>query len=194
MHEICEKNGVNLPQIVGFSDTSWQDCPDTGRSTSGYKIFIQGGIIDAQSTMPVPVALSSAEAEYMGACNVGAMICHLRELMYEFEFLGTEKYDLDGITKSIPAIILVDNQATVRMSKNYKITSKNRHIARRWHFVRRGVQNDLFTLQWIPGKDQLADDCTKTQEASKSLPHFSRTLIKVPDKIKGFRSNVVGNR
>ena len=193
-YQICSKHKIEMPRLIAFSDTSWQDCPDTGRSTSGYKIFIQGGIVDAQSTMPIPIALSSAEAEYMGACNAGAMLCHLRELMYDFEFLGTENYDLEGSTKSIPAIILVDNQATVRMSKNYKVTSKNRHIARRWHFVGRGVQDDLFTLQWIPGDDQLADDCTKTQAASQSFPHFTRTLIKVPDKVKGHRSNIVGNR
>ena len=52
-------------------------------------MFVQGGLVDAQSTMSVPVALSSAEAEYMGACNLGAMICHLRDLKYDFEKLGT---------------------------------------------------------------------------------------------------------
>ena len=150
--------------------------------------------MDAQSTMPVPVALSSAEAEYMGACNAGAMLCHLRDLQYDFEYLGSKNYSDEGSTASIPAIILIDNQATVRMSKNFKVTSKNRHIARRWHFVRRCVKDGLFVLQWVPGDDQLADDCTKTQLASKSYPHFSRTLIKIPDKVQGFRSTTVGNR
>ena len=56
------------------------------------------------------------------------------------------------------------------------------------------MKDNLFNLVWIPGQDQLADDCTKSQVASKSRPHFDRTLIKVPDKVKGFRSNVVGNR
>ena len=181
-------------QLPTFSDTSWQDCLDTGRSTCGYKIFLQGGIVDAQSTMPIPVALSSAEAEYMGACNTGAMLCHLRDLVYDLEFLGSEEYDVEGSTTSIPSILLVDNQATIRMSKNYKVTSKNRHIARRWHFVRRGVKDKLFSLQWVPGQDQLADDCTKSQIAAKSFPHFSRTLIKIPDCVRGFRSNVIGNR
>ena len=144
--------------------------------------------------MPVPVALSSAEAEYMGACNTGAMLCHLRDLLYEFEYLGSDEYEIDGNTKSVPSIILVDNQATVRMSKNFKVTSKNRHVARRWHFVRRGVKDKLFNLKWIPGEDQLADDCTKSQIATKSFPHFSRTLVKVPDYVKGFRSTTIGNR
>ena len=194
VHEICKKHAIEPTEIIGFSDTSWQDCPDTGRSTCGYKVFVQGGLVDAQSTMPVPVALSSAEAEYMGACNLGAMTCHLRDLIYEFEALGSAQYNVDGKSHSTPSILLVDNQATVRMSKNYKVTPKNRHVGRRWHFVRRGVKDGLFTLQWIPGIDQLSDDMTKTQVASKSQPHVDQTLIKIPDKVKGFRSNTVGNR
>ena len=194
VHKICDKNNIGYTEIVGFSDTSWQDCPDTGRSTSGFKVFVQGGLVDAQSTMPVPIALSSAEAEYMGACNLGAMTCHLRDLLYDFEFLGTEEYSLDGTTKQMPTVLLIDNQATVSMSKNYKVTSKNRHVGRRWHFVRRGVKDKLFTLNWIPGEDQLADDCTKTQIAAKAKLHIDRTLMKVPDYVKGFKSTTVGNR
>ena len=192
---ICDKYKIEPTDIIGFSDSSWQDCPDTGRSTCGFKVFVQGGLIDAQSTLPVPVALSSAEAEYMGACNLGAMVCHLRDLMYEFEALGTRDYDEnEGQTKLPPTVLLIDNQATVTMSKNYKVTAKNRHVARRWHFVRRGVEDKLFILKWIPGEDQLADDMTKTQLASKSRPHFERTLMQIPDKVKGFKSNTIGNR
>jgi hypothetical protein len=91
----------------------------------------------ANSSMPIPVALSSVEAEYMGACNLGAMISHLRELFYEFEFLGKSTYQIDGVFfGSTPTLMLIDNQATVQMSKNYRVTSKNRHVGRRWHFVR----------------------------------------------------------
>ena len=50
-------------------------------NTSDYRIFIQGGIIDSQSTMLVPVALSSDGAEYMRACDARAMLYHLRELL-----------------------------------------------------------------------------------------------------------------
>jgi hypothetical protein len=160
----------------------------------GYKLFVQGGIVDSNSSMPVPIALSSAEAKYMGACNLGAMTNHLRELMYEFEFLGTNEYKIDGKFGESPTLLLIDNQATISMSKNYKVMSKNRHIARRWHFVRRGVKDGLFKLCWVPANDQLADDLTKSQIAQKSTPHFERTLIKVPEKVKGFKSNTIGNR
>jgi hypothetical protein len=65
VYKICKKHNVPISNLIGFSDASWQDCPDTGRSTTGYKVFAQGGIIKANSSMPVSVALSSEEAEYM---------------------------------------------------------------------------------------------------------------------------------
>ena len=93
-----------------------------------------------------------------------------------------------------PAIMLIDNQATVAMSKNYRVTAKNRHIGRRWHFVRRGVQANLFSLKWIPADDQLADDLTKTQPSAVSLTHMQRTLIEIPEKVRGYKSSTIGNR
>ena len=44
---------------MAFSDSSWQDCPDTGRSTGAYIIFYQGGPNDHCTHIPGPVAQSS---------------------------------------------------------------------------------------------------------------------------------------
>ena len=184
----------NDSELIGFTDASWQDCVDTGRSTSGFKIFLQGGLIDANSTLNVPVALSSAESEYMGACNCAAMLCHLRELVYDINNLGLSTYDIDDIKGNPPSVLLVDNQATVKMGESYKVTSKTLHIARRWHFVRSGQEQNLFKLHWIAGESQLADDMTKLQASSTSLKHFKSTHVKIPEKVKGFKSSTVGNR
>ena len=43
-------------QLMDFSDSSWKDCPDTGRSTGSYIIFYQGGPIDHGTHVPGPVA------------------------------------------------------------------------------------------------------------------------------------------
>ena len=48
--------------LIAFSDSSWQDCTDTGISTVAYIIFYQGGPIDHGTHVPVPVAQSSAES------------------------------------------------------------------------------------------------------------------------------------
>ena len=46
--------------LMDFSDSSWQDCPDTGRSTGAHIIFYQGGPIDHGRHVPGLVAQSSA--------------------------------------------------------------------------------------------------------------------------------------
>ena len=39
-----------------FSESSWQNCPDTGRNTGAYTIFYQGGKIDYGTHVPGPVS------------------------------------------------------------------------------------------------------------------------------------------
>ena len=46
--------------LMAFSDFSWRDFPDTGRSTGEYIIFYQVGPIDHGTHVPGPVEQSSA--------------------------------------------------------------------------------------------------------------------------------------
>ena len=70
--------------LMTFSDSSWQDCPDTGRTTRAYIIFYQGGPIDHGTYVLVPVAQYSAESEYNAACTAGLALAHFRMLIHEF--------------------------------------------------------------------------------------------------------------
>ena len=49
---------------MDFSDSSWKDCRENGKSTGAYIIFYQGGKIDHGTHVPGPVAQSSVESEY----------------------------------------------------------------------------------------------------------------------------------
>ena len=69
--------------LMAFSDSSWQDCPDTGRSTVKYIIFYQGGPIDHGTHVQGPVSQSSAENEYNAACAAGMALSHFRMLINE---------------------------------------------------------------------------------------------------------------
>ena len=69
--------------LMDFSDSSWQDCPDTGRSTGAFIIFYQVGTIDHGTHVPGPVAQSSAESEYNAACTAGMALAHFRMLVHE---------------------------------------------------------------------------------------------------------------
>ena len=57
--------------LMAFSGSSWQDFPDTGKSTGAYIIFYQGGTIDHGTHVPGPVDQPSAESEYNSACTAG---------------------------------------------------------------------------------------------------------------------------
>jgi hypothetical protein len=118
---------VDYP-VVLCTDASWQDCPDTSRSTGCYMIFVQGGIVDAASFVPNPIALSSAESEYnAGAFGVTAAQ-HVRQLFQELHGLDPDT------SLSIP--LVMDSSSAIAIASKSRDTRHTRHIQRRVHFVR----------------------------------------------------------
>ena len=168
VYKLLKNNGIPLEanSIVEFTDSSWNDCKDTGRSTGGHLALIQGGAVDYGSHVPVPVAMSSGEAEYIAAAVACMKASHLRMLKYDLDHLGTEDYDSENM-KCPPAMIIVDNEAAIAMSSCNKDTAGNRHVARRYHYVRQGTALKEHTFHWIGTKFQLADPMTKEGGPSK---------------------------
>ena len=136
-----------------FADSSWQDCPDTGRSTGGYHIFLQGNIVDSAMTFPVPVALSSAEAEYNNAC-AACVATQAMAMLYN---------DINGRDPDTPLNIpiILDNTAAISMGESFRDSKHTRHILRRYHFVRWMLAQGRAYLTWIGSDSQLADPATK---------------------------------
>ena len=182
INELLQAHKIETRDITAFSDASWQDCPDTGRSTIGYITIYQGGIIAANSSVAIPVAMSSAEAEYMAACAAAMNASVIRALLYDMRYLGTKDYKMiEDKPEFQPAILCVDNAAAVAMSESPKLTKKTRHIARHFHFVREGVKRGLHVVKWISNKAQLADVLTKTQGANKTDPQVKTFMYQLPD-------------
>ena len=116
--------------LMAFSDSSWKDCSDTGRSTGAYIIFYQGGPIYHGTNIPGPVDQSSAESEYNAACTTGMALAHSRMLIHEFL-----NKDLDIVPEEAPLIVL-DRKYAMCMAKNGKDTKHTRQIAGRMNLVR----------------------------------------------------------
>ena len=53
---LIQSNLKTNNHLMDFSGSSWQDCPDTGRSTGSYTIFYQGVPIDHGTHVPGPVS------------------------------------------------------------------------------------------------------------------------------------------
>ena len=96
--------------LMAFSDYSWQDSPDTGRSTLLYIIFYQGGTIDHGTHVSGPVAKSSAEIEHNAECTAGMNLAHFRMLIHEL----LKKYP--DIAPEEAALIILDRKFAIFMA------------------------------------------------------------------------------
>ena len=163
VYKLCLRNNIPISKdgLLTFSDASWQDCPDTGRSTGGRVTTVNGGTVDHASQMPVPVAMSTGEAEYLGAGNACMAAAHIRMLLYDLQHLGTENHSYDDPSNMPPATIVLDSEAAMAMANSDKDTARTRHIARRYHYVRHGVAQKDHILVWVKSEDQVADFLTK---------------------------------
>ena len=71
----------------------------------------------------------SGEAEYISAVIVCMKASHLRILLYDLRFVGSDSYDGDNL-KCGPSRIIVDNEAAISMAKCNKGTAGNIRLAR----------------------------------------------------------------
>ena len=159
--------------LIDFSDSSWQDCPDTGRSTGEYIILYQGGPIDHGTHVPGPVTQSSAESEYNSSCTTGMALAHSRMLIHE---LLNE--DSDMVPEEAPLIVL-DSKSAMYMTKNGKDTKNTIHIAGRIRFVRNGGKCKMHKIDWCEGVLQLTDIATKNVGKPYLEPRIKYIMVRL---------------
>jgi hypothetical protein len=83
---LLSSNGISLDNpLCTFTDSSWNDDVDTGRSSGCFMIIYMGGVVEHSSNIHDPVALSSAEAEYNEACLACMATAHLKQFLEDLE-------------------------------------------------------------------------------------------------------------
>ena len=115
---------------MDFSDSSWQDFPDTDRSTGSYMIFYQDSPMDHETHVRVPVAQSSAESQYSVSFTVGMALANFRLLIHKLLL------QYPNIVQEEAPIIILDRKSGVSMDNNDNNTKHTRHINRRVTSVR----------------------------------------------------------
>jgi hypothetical protein len=139
--------------IIQFTDSSFQDCPDTSRSTGGYLTFMQGAVIESVSTMPSIVSQSTCEAEYCMASLCVMAGSYIRKVVNEMLGFYSDR------PLTIP--IGIDSKSAMDTALSPKDTARTRHIARRYHFVRRCTGNGSTILFKVQGTNNPANCLTK---------------------------------
>ena len=151
-------------RVTGYSDASFQTDKDDSRSQSGWVFLLNGGAVTWKSSKQDTVADSTCESEYIAACEAS------KEAIWMKNFIG----DL-GVVPTVqdPIEIFCDNESAVALTKEPKDHGKSKHIERKYHFVRRKVEEGHVIVKDIRSEDNLADPFTKALAKSKHDEHAS---------------------
>uniref|UniRef100_A0A8R7PMA5 Copia protein n=1 Tax=Triticum urartu TaxID=4572 RepID=A0A8R7PMA5_TRIUA len=136
--------------LVAYSDADWAGCPDTHKSTSGYRVFLGGNLLSWSSKRQNTVSRSSAEAEYRAVANAVAETVWLRQLLGELHQ-----------SPSRATVVYCDNVNAVYMSSNPVQHQRMKHIEIDLHFVRERVALGELRVLHVPTSSQFADIFTK---------------------------------
>ena len=158
---------------MNFSDSSWQDFPDTEISTGAYIIFYHGRPINHGTHVPGTVAQSSEESEYNVARTSEMALANFRMLIHELL-----NKDPDIIPQEAPLIILYSKSA-VCMDNNGKDTKHTSHIAKRIHFVSNGEKCKMHKIVWCEGGLKLADIATRNFGEHDLTPRMKYIMVRL---------------
>ncbi|KAF7372211.1 Integrase catalytic domain-containing protein [Mycena venus] len=155
-----EKKKKDPITLAGHSDTDYANDPDQRKSIMGYTFSLGSGAISWASRKQKVVALSSAEAEYIGASEAAKEACWLRMLSRGI-----------GLTVDSPTPILCDNNATIPLASDQSFHSRAKHIDTRYHHIRDCVEKQKIYLPRVASRDNVADTLTKALPAPDFLCH-----------------------
>lgn len=102
------------------------------------------------------VALSTAEAEYVAACEASMEAAAESNILQEI---------LPHL--SVELKIGIDNQDAHVLATNPTYSRRTRHIELRWHYVREQVQKRAIQLHKVRGEVNPADAFTKALEKQR---------------------------
>ena len=156
---------------MAYGDSDWATCVKTRRSFSGICIQLAGGTIAYKTKFQPTVALSTTEAEFMAACDVGRMSLFVRSILW----------DLD-VPQEAATIAYEDNDGCTAMGNAQKPTTRTRHIDIKYFALCDWVERDLLHLERIDTSINIADHLTKSLPRILFHRHADFLLGHVPPK------------
>lgn len=137
---------TNAKALHAFSDSGWNSDHDDSRSQYGFAIFHGSNLISWTSRKQRVVARSSTEVEYRSLAYTTAELLWLKQLISDLQVPITG-----------PPLLLCDNAGAIFMTKNPIISTRSKHIALDFHFIREQVEAGQLKICHVSSKDQLAD-------------------------------------
>ena len=137
-------------RLRAYCDSNWAGCPITGRSTTGYCVFLGPSLVSWRSKRQKIVSISSAEAEYRAMTGACCELTWLRYLIQDLEVLHPE-----------PALLYCDNKVALHIAANPVFHERTRHIEIDCHYIRDKIQDGSNATRFVNSAHQLVDVLTK---------------------------------
>tara|TARA_R110002050_G_scaffold112373_2_gene226573 strand:+ start:140 stop:2506 length:2367 start_codon:yes stop_codon:yes gene_type:complete len=138
--------------LVAFSDASFAALPlIDGKSVSGILIYVNSNLVFWKSVRQSVVTLSAMEAELQAIAQTLVEMQFICNLLQELHY------------KVPKMVIYTDSEPSIKYlySQSDVLKARTRHIALRYHFIRKAIQDDVLELKYVTSKKQLADILTK---------------------------------
>ena len=102
------------------------------------------------------VALSSTEAEYVGATPAVQEVIWLRDLLHELRVADTS-----------PLLLNMENRGAVSLTHGARDSNRTKHIDICYHFIRSHVEDKHIEVQFLLTDEMIADILTKNLGRAK---------------------------
>jgi Reverse transcriptase (RNA-dependent DNA polymerase)/Integrase core domain len=143
----------NTENLFVYTDSNYQDrtLRGDGRSTSGYGVYLAGGLISWSSRRQHCVTTSSTEAEYIGQANA------IKQIITATQFL----LELRLPIIHTPIKLYADNTSSQSLAHKPSARPRSGHIDAAMHFQREKVETGLVDITHVTSQDNAADGFTK---------------------------------
>jgi len=84
--------------------------------------------------------------------------------------------------------LILDSKSAIAMGNSFRDKKHTRHILRRYHYVREGVDSGRFGLFWIKTDEELADIGIKQTPGPRHSLLTNTLLVRVSDGIKSAKA------
>lgn len=138
-----------------YVDSDWGSSSDR-KSTTGFVVFLNGGVIAFKSRKQKLIATSSAEAEFIASAECLKYTRGLLNTLQELKMSPKGKVSIYN-----------DNQASIQLLNSNKVYSRSKNIDLKYLFSRHELTRGDCELKYVETNANIADGLTKPLTGKK---------------------------
>jgi hypothetical protein len=158
----------SLNVLYGLSDSDFARRKDASRSTTGYMILMNGGVVAGRQST---VALCTAMAETIALAKIVVKIKHMRAILFDLQCRQKQETMINS------TCVWVDNTAAIAVATGNDFTHETvEHVTVKVRFLQECVQHKIIMIVYIKTSKNIADIMTKQSPGLQFVQHRDYAL------------------